>query len=306
MRPAVGDRTGNQTIFLVDGDDVCRFDQQRGDQPRLVSGGRRLSTEYRRSADEFRNDSDRLQNNSLSAESTLDAASIVNDGTINVYADQHVGVYATLHSHGAFTNDGSVNLSADILSDNDKIAGPVSGTGDFSLSKHSTLNFGSSVSSGETVTFIGVDKLILGQPSSFDGTIDDFSTKGDTVALKGFAESATSLLYTQTGADSCSLTLTDGDEQGGPQLRRRAVYAERFLDRAVVRRRGLGNQVRLTPRSAGVTPSSRRGGARACGSCGVDPPVSGNGCFVYVTRPSSPAPFASFGSISPVPQAVGE
>ena len=145
----------------------------------------------------------------LSAESTLDATGIVNTGTINLYGNEKAGVDASLHSHGAFTNDGSVNLSNDALTNNDKIAGPVSGTGDFSLSKHSTLNLGSSVSSGETVTFNGVDKLILGQPSSFDGVIDDFTTAGDTVVLKGFAESATSLLYAQTGADSCSLTLTD-------------------------------------------------------------------------------------------------
>ena len=96
------------------------------------------------------------------------------------------------------------------------------------------------------MTFNGLDKLILGQPSSFDGVIDDFITAGDTVVLKGFAESATSLLYTQTGADSCSLTLTNGDAFGGHQLRRRGLHAERFLARAVVRRRGLGDQVRLT------------------------------------------------------------
>jgi hypothetical protein len=151
-----------------------------------------------------------IGNRTLSATSTVEAGSLVNDGAINLHGNQQANVSATLHTTGAFTNDGSVNLSDDVLTNHDKIAGPVSGTGNFSLSKHSTLNFGGSVSSGETVNFHGADKLILGQPSSFDGTIDDFFTANDTVVLKGFAESATSLLYTQTGADSCSLTLSDG------------------------------------------------------------------------------------------------
>jgi hypothetical protein len=144
----------------------------------------------------------------LSVESKLNAASVLNTGTIDLHGDQAAGVEATLHSRGTFTNDGSINLSNDILTNDDKLAGPVSGTGNFSLSGRSTLNFASSVSSGEKVTFQGVDKLILGQPSSFDGTIDGFSTKGDIVVVKGFGE-ATTLLYAPTGADSCSLTLSD-------------------------------------------------------------------------------------------------
>ena len=56
----------------------------------------------------------------------------------------------------------------------------------------------------------GVDKLILGEASSFNGTIDGFFTKGDAVIANGFAEAATLLTYTQTGADSCSWTLSDG------------------------------------------------------------------------------------------------
>ena len=134
--------------------------------------------------------------------------SVVNDGTINALRrPTSAQVHATLHSSGTFTNDGSVNFS----DDNDKIAGAISGTGNFSLSNGSTLEFGAGVSSGETVTFAsGVDQLILDQPSSFNGTIDDFFTAGDAVIAKAFAEAATLLTYTQTGADSCSWTLTDG------------------------------------------------------------------------------------------------
>jgi hypothetical protein len=148
-----------------------------------------------------------IGNRALSAGSAIDAGSLVNDGTINLRGNEQAGAYAVLRTPGAFTNDGSVNLSNDILTNNDKIAGPVSGTGDFSLSGQSTLNFGSSVSSGETVTFQGVDKLVLGQPSSFDATIDDFFHQGDTVVAKGFG-GETTLSYSQ-GANSCSLTLSD-------------------------------------------------------------------------------------------------
>ena len=123
-----------------------------------------------------------------------------------------------MRSAGAFTNDGSVDLSDDVA----KIAAPISGAGDFDLSNRSTLEFGAGVSSGETVAFSGVDQLSLDQASSFNATIDDFSTKGDTVLARNFAEAATTFLYTQTGADSCSWTLTDGSHTavlnfaGGP------------------------------------------------------------------------------------------
>ena len=148
-----------------------------------------------------------IGNGSLSANSMVQAASVVNTGTINVYGDLAAYDQASLRSAGAFMNDGSVNFS----DDTDKITGPVSGTGNFSLSAGSTLELDAGVSSGETVTFGGgVNGLILGSPSSFYGTIDDFFTKGDAVIAKGFAEATTLLSYTQTSADSCSLALTDG------------------------------------------------------------------------------------------------
>jgi hypothetical protein len=120
---------------------------------------------------------------------------------------------AMVKTSGAFTNDGSVQLDDD--DDYEKLAGAVSGTGDFYLGIHSKLEFGSSVSSGETVDFSHpvkprIDTLVLDQASSFNGTIDDFFTKGDSVVAKTFAEAQTLLTYTQTGADSCSWTLTNG------------------------------------------------------------------------------------------------
>jgi hypothetical protein len=59
----------------------------------------------------------------LSAESTVEAAKVVNDGTIDLYGGK--AVHATLHTNGAFTNDGSVDLTYDT----NTIGGAVSGTG---------------------------------------------------------------------------------------------------------------------------------------------------------------------------------
>jgi hypothetical protein len=138
--------------------------------------------------------------------STLEAAKIVNDGAIDL--DGGKASQGSLHTGGAFTNDGSV----DLVHDTETIGGAVSGSGDFSL-KNSTLEFVHGVSSGETVTFSGgvnhTDHLYLDSPSSFGGTVDGFATPGDSVIAKGFAEAATTLNYTQRGADSCSWTLTD-------------------------------------------------------------------------------------------------
>ena len=144
----------------------------------------------------------------LAVASALKAASVVNYGGINLYGRSGVGPNATLSSPGPFTNNGSVNLSDDV----DKLAGAINGTGNFGLSNGSTLEFGAGVASGESMTFGGgaADRLILDQASSFNGTIDDFFTKGDSVVAKTFAEAATLLTYTQTGADSCSWTLIDG------------------------------------------------------------------------------------------------
>ena len=148
-------------------------------------------------------------NDTLSAADTVKAASLINNGTIDAYGAG--AIRANLSITGAVTNDGSVNLSDDYA----KIAGAVSGTGNFGLSNGSTLDFGNSVSSGETVTYGGgaADLLDLDAGSSFHGTIESFFTAGDAVDLTKFAFNATTTLYTQTGADSASWTLTDGANQ---------------------------------------------------------------------------------------------
>ena len=100
-----------------------------------------------------------------------------------------------------------------------RIAGAVSGTGSFNLSNGSTLTFGAGVSSGETVTFVTASsKLILDFASPFSGTINEFSTKGDEVLAQGFSESATTFVYTQTGADRLLVDADGWLEHGGPQF----------------------------------------------------------------------------------------
>jgi hypothetical protein len=142
----------------------------------------------------------------LSARSRVESANVYNWGTINLFGGQAVNVNGTLHTSGEFNTNGQVNLIHDV----DTLLGPITGGGDFGLSQDSKLEFGSSVSSYNTVTFRdGVDKLVLDSPSSFFATIGHFSHGGDSVLAKGFDESATTFLYTQTGAHSCSWTLTD-------------------------------------------------------------------------------------------------
>jgi hypothetical protein len=146
----------------------------------------------------------RIGNSELSGSSTLTAAKVVNDGAI--YLTGSGASQATLICGGPFVNDGSVNL----VSDTDTIGGAVRGKGDFSL-RNSTLEFVNGVSDEQTATFSGgVNHLYLDSPSAFNATIDDFSRAGDSGIAKTFAEAQTMLTYTQTGADSCSWTLTQG------------------------------------------------------------------------------------------------
>jgi hypothetical protein len=150
--------------------------------------------------------------NSLSSADTVHAASVNNSGTIDVYGNAANLIDASFTTPGSFVNNGAVNFSDDV----DTIAGAVSGTsGGFGLSNGSTLTFSAGVSSGETVTYGGgaADLLNLSLAQSFDATIEDFFTVGDAVDLTNFGHSASTFLYTQTGADSASWTVTDGSKK---------------------------------------------------------------------------------------------
>ncbi len=119
---------------------------------------------------------------------------------------------ASLTDGGGLTlSNGTVKFSDDV----DTIAGAVSGTGNFSLSNGSIVTLSAGVSGGETVTFGSgaADLLNLKAAQSFDATIEDFFTVGDGVDLTNFGHSASTFLYTQTGTDSASWTVTDGSKQ---------------------------------------------------------------------------------------------
>ena len=92
----------------------------------------------------------------------------------------------------------------------------------------------------------GVDQLILDQVSSFNGTIGGFFTAGDAVIANTFAEAATLLSYTQTGADSCSWTLTDGANTAVLNFAGEPYAQSDFSITSANGGAGLGDQVRVT------------------------------------------------------------
>jgi hypothetical protein len=148
-------------------------------------------------------------NDALSKADIVKAATLDNAGTID--ASGKGKNHAALSITGAVTNDGTVNLSDDYV----KFVGAVSGTGNFGVSNLTTLQFSGAVGSGETVTYgAGArDLLELDAGASFHGTIENFFAASDEVDLTNFAFSATTALYTQTGAESASWTLTDGSNR---------------------------------------------------------------------------------------------
>ena len=96
---------------------------------------------------------------------SVSAATLANSGVIDLTGGN--GHNASLAVSGTTTNNGAVYL----ISIASSLAGAVSGTGTFDLFNNSTLGFGSSVSSGQTVTFDGAGALSLGQAGQFAGTI---------------------------------------------------------------------------------------------------------------------------------------
>ncbi len=236
---------------------------------------------------------------SLDASSGAGGSSLTVGGTLTnslscyIFLDGSSTAEATLNVTGAFTNDGEV----DLVNDADKLAGAIGGTGSFSLYQGSKLEFGSAVSSGETVTFwAGAPdkKLILDQPSTFQGTIDDFFTKGDTVDAKGFAYSATTFRYTQTGAESCSWTLTDGANTAVLNF---AGEPYRKSDFSIVSANGgAGSAIKFVGPSDYWTDSSANWNTPGDWSAGV-PTASSD---VVIIGGGNPQVTASFGTVNSI------
>ncbi len=124
---------------------------------------------------------------------SVSAATLTNSGVIDLTGGN--GRNASLAVSGTTTNNGAVYL----ISDSESLAGAVSGTGTFDLFNNSTLGFGSSVSSGQTVTFDGAGALNLGQAGQFAGTIAG-GHASDSIDLTNLLwQSGGTLNYTANG-----------------------------------------------------------------------------------------------------------
>jgi hypothetical protein len=128
--------------------------------------------------------------------------------------------------HGAtFEGDGTVSSAAGIVMSGNAIAfdagGPaldftsaVTGSGNFQINAGATLEFGSSVASGATVTFGGgTGELKLDAPGSFAATIAGFTgtqadaAHSDVIDIAGINETSANFHETYAGG---MLTVTDG------------------------------------------------------------------------------------------------
>jgi hypothetical protein len=122
---------------------------------------------------------------------------ITNFGTINMAGVSALNAAATL----AVTNFGAINIAAIGAA---YIGGAVSGTGTLNIGDRAELEFASTVSAGQTVSFGGnKGVLILDNPSGFIGSISGLAV-GDIIALQGPAitsasVSGSTLTVTQSG-----------------------------------------------------------------------------------------------------------
>ena len=107
---------------------------------------------------------------------------------------------------GSIVNDGVIR----IVSDNETLQGPISVStktaGGINLSSGSTLTLEGSVDSSQTITFSGVDTLILENPSSFGATIAGFGA-GDAIELVGLDTDGGTVSATVSGQQ---LIVADG------------------------------------------------------------------------------------------------
>jgi hypothetical protein len=136
---------------------------------------------------------------------SVTAKSLVNSGTIDLTGGRTD--FAALDVLGATTNNGSISITTDT----EELAGAVVGTGgSFSLTG-ANLQFGSSVSAGQTITEHGANALILNEAQSFAATISGFGT-GDTIDATNFhAPPATTYDFVENIAGTGgTLTLHDG------------------------------------------------------------------------------------------------
>jgi hypothetical protein len=136
------------------------------------------------------------------------ASSFVNSGTVDLFGDLNTSLKATLNVSGETTNNGAIIIA----SDKEELAGPVDGTGSFTLDV-AKLQFDSSVSAGQTIYYGGSDnKLTLKQAQNFHGTIHGFKHR-DWIDAANFLLSGTTLNFVEnSGGAGGTLTLTDSTD----------------------------------------------------------------------------------------------
>jgi hypothetical protein len=159
-----------------------------------------------------------IGNSSLASNDSVTAKTFSNSGTVNLTGNNFVPTdEAALNVSGATTNNGTIVITTDT----ETLAGAVSGAGSFSLSNFSgsaptALQFGSSVSAGQTINETGLDALILKHAESFAAMISGFginsgSTFADTIDAANFLFSGTTHNFVENSANTGgTLTLTDG------------------------------------------------------------------------------------------------
>ncbi len=135
----------------------------------------------------------------------VDAASLVNSGTIDLFGA--LGYSATLNVSGGMVNTGAVHLN----DDSERVQGAVTGAdGVFTLTDGSSLEFGASVASGQTVSETSAgNTLILDDAAGFDAPIRGV-VAGDAFDIASFAFASTHVAFQLTSAGHGALTLTDG------------------------------------------------------------------------------------------------
>jgi VCBS repeat-containing protein len=165
-------------------------------------------------------------------DNTISGAGTIGDGRNLALTNEAGGTIVaingvlTINTGTAIANSGLLAASAGstlVVSDD------VTGTGSAIIADGGILEFDSSVSSGQTVTFAKAGILSLLQPSSFAGRIAGFS-RNDVLDLAGFNEANTTV--TASAFDGTTTTLTVNDNgPGGPHASITLVgdhHADRF------------------------------------------------------------------------------
>ena len=138
---------------------------------------------------------------------------LINDGFIDTTGTSSITTTGSL----TFNNAEVVNVQSGSLD----VGAAVTGSGSFTISSGAQLEFGASVSTGQTVTFQGsTGTLKLDDPTHFAGQISGVSGTGQVLDLAGFDVAHDSITAT-TGPDSfngITTTLTVADSTTGKSV----------------------------------------------------------------------------------------